>query len=291
MDEVARALEEDGAGEALPGASKHAQPVGALPSETAMSRYTTQEVRDVLARAIERQEAKRADTRLGFNELLAAAQEVGVDPEVLRQASRELRRQSAPTASAPVVAPDRDVVPESDPEPSSEDLANTPRLWLRRKRRQFFRHLGMYIIINAAMLLLGILLGNYHWVIYPALGWGIGLAADALTTFTATEEDFRVFREHRERKQRRRQRRRKLHDAVRDFHHQVLGSETRRLDVVAEEGARVLLETAAALRQRIATPPGDKLRVASEVASEADALADAASETEARREGPVQRAK
>ncbi len=61
------------------------------PGATAAQRFSTEEVREVLAKAVERQAEKEGSTKLGFDDLLAIAAEVGVDPESLREASRALR--------------------------------------------------------------------------------------------------------------------------------------------------------------------------------------------------------
>ena len=49
--------------------------------------FSTSEVREVLGKAIEQQAAKQGSTKLGFDELLAVAAEVGmgIDVESLRE--------------------------------------------------------------------------------------------------------------------------------------------------------------------------------------------------------------
>ncbi|MDC0681771.1 protein kinase domain-containing protein [Sorangium atrum] len=193
MDELLRALEAAGRGEApaaaaaatsatsaqAPGAKGSEAPRG---GETAAQRFSTEEVRDVLAQAIERQaaadggdaRAPRGDARLGFDDLLAAAEEVGVAPEALREASRALR------------ARERDDVERR----SSAATAAERATWLRRKRRDFYRHLGVYLIVNAVLLTLGFLLGVAFWVSIVPLLWAIGLGIHALVAFTAHEDDW-----------------------------------------------------------------------------------------------------
>ncbi|WP_437330247.1 protein kinase domain-containing protein [Sorangium sp. So ce381] len=196
MDELLRALEAAGRGEApaapaaatsatsappaqAPGAKGSEAPRG---GETAAQRFSTEEVRDVLAQAIERQaaadggdaRAPRGDARLGFDDLLAAAEEVGVAPEALREASRALR------------ARERDDVERR----SSAATAAERAAWLRRKRRDFYRHLGVYLIVNAVLLTLGFLLGVAFWVSIVPLLWAIGLGIHALVAFTAHEDDW-----------------------------------------------------------------------------------------------------
>ncbi|XXT24679.1 protein kinase [Sorangium sp. So ce429] len=188
MDDLVRALEAAGRGEApvapanlpparAPGAKGSEAPRG---GETAAQRFSTDQVRDVLARAIERQASAdgaappgaRGDARLGFDDLLAAAEEVGVDPEAVREASRALRARDAERMAGTATAAER-------------------AAWLRRKRRDFYRHLGIYVIVNAALVALLLLIGiNWHWGLLVALLWGIGLAIHGLVAFTADEDDW-----------------------------------------------------------------------------------------------------
>ncbi|WP_437909956.1 protein kinase [Sorangium sp. So ce327] len=193
MDELLRALEAAGRGEApaAPAAATSAPPAQApgvkgseapRGGETAAQRFSTEEVRDVLAQAIERQasadggeaRAQRGDARLGFDDLLAAAEEVGVGPEALREASRALR------------ARERDGVERR----SSATTAAERAAWLRRKRRDFYRHLGVYLIVNAALLTLAFPLGVVLWAAIIPLGWAIGVAIHGLVAFTAHEDDW-----------------------------------------------------------------------------------------------------
>ncbi|WP_437900637.1 protein kinase domain-containing protein [Sorangium sp. So ce124] len=198
MDELLRALEAAGRGEvpAAPAAAAATSATSAPPAqapgakgseaprggETAAQRFSTEEVRDVLAQAIERQaaadggdaRAPRGDARLGFDDLLAAAEEVGVAPEALREASRALRARER-----------GDVERRSSAATAAERAA-----WLRRKRRDFYRHLGVYLIVNAVLLTLGFLLGVAFWVSIVPLLWAIGLGIHALVAFTAHEDDW-----------------------------------------------------------------------------------------------------
>ncbi|WP_437627275.1 protein kinase domain-containing protein [Sorangium sp. So ce1151] len=194
MDDLVRALEAAGRGEApaapanlppaqAPGAKGSEAPRG---GETAAQRFSTEEVRDVLARAIERQAAgdgaappgARGDARLGFDDLLAAAEEVGVAPEALREASRALRARDAERKAGEATAAER-------------------AAWLRRKRRDLYRHLGVYVIVNTALVMLLLMIGiNWHWGLLVALLWGIGLAIHGLVAFTADEDDWAEEAEH-----------------------------------------------------------------------------------------------
>jgi serine/threonine-protein kinase len=164
MDEAVKALEAAASGQSAP-----APPPGA----TEAQRYSTGEVREVLGRAIE-QQARQGSARLGFDDLLAVAEEMGVDPEALREASRAVRVRA---------------------EEQSGDLENARKrdAWIRRKRRAFHRHAGVYAIINGALLVLGLVLLSFTpwWIWFlPALGWGIGLAIHGLVALSANADDW-----------------------------------------------------------------------------------------------------
>lgn len=54
-----------------------------------------------------------------------------------------------------------------------------------RDIRDFYQHLIIYIAINSFLFFLNLFTSTEHWwFIYPLLGWGIGLAAHALSVFT-----------------------------------------------------------------------------------------------------------
>jgi serine/threonine-protein kinase len=163
MDELLKALDAAARGERV-------APKGA----TEAQRFSTGEVREVLGKALEAQAAKQASTKLGFEDLLAVAAEVGIDAGSLREASRALR---APPAAEPAAPPDQGA-----------------RVWLRKKRRAFYRHAGVFAIVNGALLVLGLVLLSFTpwWVWFiPALGWGIGLAIHGLVALTAGDDDWR----------------------------------------------------------------------------------------------------
>ncbi len=168
MDELARALDGALKGEAVsekpasPPAARAEAPRsgvagggvagGAAPaaSATLLKRYTTQEVQEILSRAVDQQELKRADARLDFDDLVAAAAEVGVEPQVLREASRELRlrREEKANEGAAVQA------------------------WVRRRHRKFYRHLGVWAIVNTALMIIGALnpAASRGWRSWPSAG-------------------------------------------------------------------------------------------------------------------------
>src|SRR5580658_10977779 len=177
MDDVAQALDAavrggDELGSAKPRQVRERLPQGA----TEAQRFSTGEVREVLAKAIDHQAERQGSTKLGFEDLLAVAAEVGIDPDSLREASRALRAS------------------KQEPGATGGDFVKKRDAWIRHRRLTLYRHAGVYGIINGAILVLGLVLLRFTpwWIWFlPALGWGIGLAIHALVALTANEEDFR----------------------------------------------------------------------------------------------------
>jgi eukaryotic-like serine/threonine-protein kinase len=170
MDELRAALESAGRGEAPVEPSKNALVGGT----TFAQQFSTSEVSEVLGRAIEQQAAKQGSVKLGFDDLIAVAAEVGVDVDSLREASRALRLRSEERGTALANAAQRDA-------------------WLQQRRLMFYRHAGIYAIVNAALLALGLgLLSFTPWWIWflPALLWSVGVAIHGLIAFTSNEHDW-----------------------------------------------------------------------------------------------------
>lgn len=170
MEALRGALEAAARGEVVPEPAKAQPAVGA----TQELQFSTSEVREVLGRAIEHQATKQAKTQLGFDDLIAVAAEVGVDVESLREASRALRARGEEQLAVRSENAQRDA-------------------WLQQQRLIFYRHAGIYAIINAALLVLGLVLLSFTpwWIWFlPALGWGVGLAIHGLMAFTSNEQDW-----------------------------------------------------------------------------------------------------
>lgn len=53
-----------------------------------------------------------------------------------------------------------------------------------RELKEFYQHLFVYIGVNSFLFILNLVTSTEHWwFIYPLLGWGIGLAAHAISVF------------------------------------------------------------------------------------------------------------
>ncbi|WP_394824463.1 protein kinase domain-containing protein [Pendulispora albinea] len=177
MDDVAHALDAAvRAGDEPESAKPRRAPEQLARGATDAQRFSTGEVRDVLAKAIDQQGEREGSTKLSFEDLLAVAAEVGIDPDSLREASRALRASKQQPSAA-----DGDFVKKRD-------------AWFRQQRLNLYRHAGVYGIVNAGILVLGLVLLSFTpwWIWFlPLVGWGIGLAIHALVALTASEQDFR----------------------------------------------------------------------------------------------------
>jgi serine/threonine-protein kinase len=272
MDDVVRALEAAARGEEAPAVRTAPSPRAATPppsaapplaaptSPTLARRYSEEEVQAILSRAIDQQAAgPRDDGKLAFEDLLAAAQEVGVDTATLREASRAIRLRDQESTEVVNERAERD-------------------LWIRRKRRGFTRHLGIYLIVNAAFLMLGVITHGLPETLMPGLFWGIGLGIHGLRALTASEDEWREARDRKRREEAKRRRREERSEAVGRVVNRgvslLLGDDKsdrrgrRRIDADAE--------AAEAARMRINVTETRR----AEAEAEADALAD---ENEAKR--------
>ncbi len=70
----------------------------------------------------------------------------------------------------------------------------------------WYMHAGIYLVVNAFLFLLSTYgQGQQHWAIYPALGWGVGLALHGISVFalgSGSELRERLIQKERERLQR-----------------------------------------------------------------------------------------
>lgn len=73
--------------------------------------------------------------------------------------------------------------PGQQPAPQSydDDLRRRAEKQLKR-RAQFRQHLSSYLVVNGLLVAIWAVTGRgYFWPIWPILGWGVGLAFDALS--------------------------------------------------------------------------------------------------------------
>lgn len=188
--------------------------------------YSREEMDAILKRAIERQQAK-ADG-IGHEELVAAADEVGIPREEVEAAARDLAAEKAKVPPQQA-APTR--VPMSDGR--------------RREIRRFFRRAAGFGVLT---LFLFFLSGwSLHgWWIWAAMGFGVSLAMNAIKIVFYDERDEGAAGERGARRPSRRERRRMRRE-------EKLAEFERKVQIGADALVRVLDEARSA-RSRVATP-------------------------------------
>ncbi|WP_438026671.1 2TM domain-containing protein [Sorangium sp. So ce233] len=137
----------------------------AKPDKQSGRQYTEAEVRAILERAL-----RDAQTReVGHDELVAAAEEIGISRAAIEAASRdiELVRGEA-DARAAIVA---------------------------RRRKGFRSHLFSFVVVNAFLFAINVLTPGPWWFFWPLLGWGLGLAFHARAALSSDVSPRRIRRE------------------------------------------------------------------------------------------------
>lgn len=123
-------------------------------------RYSDEEVSAIIRRALG-QESHRET--IDHTELEDIARSSGISPEALRSAIEQ--------------------------EASEGDLDAAKDKWKQHHRREFYRHLTTYCIVNGFLVLVYLMTSRgYFWVVWPMMGWGIGLAFHYVNTFFVSED-------------------------------------------------------------------------------------------------------
>ncbi len=123
-------------------------------------RYSPEEVSAIVQRALEG--SRSVDETVSYADLVDTARELGISTEALENAL-------------------------ADQESRGEIEAARKRL-VRKRRAEFYNHLRSYLIVNGALLLINFITSSDFWVVWPLLGWGIGLAFHASSTFFVSDD-------------------------------------------------------------------------------------------------------
>ncbi|WP_437958402.1 2TM domain-containing protein [Sorangium sp. So ce119] len=236
----------------------------AKPDKQSGRQYTEAEVRAILERAL-----RDAQTReVGHDELVAAAEEIGISRAAIEGASRDIELvRGEEDARAAIVA---------------------------RRRKGFRSHLFSFVVVNAFLFAINALTPGPWWFFWPLLGWGLGLAFHAHAALSSDVPPRRLRREiersaerarreelRRLKEQRRAEsieRKQRLERSAEDFGHAVEEGVATVLSRIAQEIRGSVPPGPApaedeARRQRIAPPDAD------------DAESEALGEDEAERAG------
>ncbi|MFN8359034.1 MAG: 2TM domain-containing protein [Candidatus Kapaibacterium sp.] len=126
----------------------------------APSKYTSEQMEQILKNAIKKQGTKG---NISHDDLVSTARELGINEHDLEEAIRDYIEGISP-------------------------LEEAKNEWRLNKKRKFYSHLRTYLVVNAFFVAVSLMTGG-NWFIWPMLGWGLGLALDALGTFMPSDED------------------------------------------------------------------------------------------------------
>lgn len=124
--------------------------------------YTRDEMEEILRRAAER--TQQAEDGVRHDDLVAAAREVGIDPEAIEDALAELGQEKTREVAA--------------------------ARWTRDARRRFVSHFSTYLIVMTFLVSLNVLTTpSIWWAQWIALAWGLGVAFTARRAILAPSTD------------------------------------------------------------------------------------------------------
>lgn len=132
------------------------------------TRYTPEQVKLILEHALERRQGQ--GDGITHKDLLETARELEIDDQSLEDAIREYEETWA--------------------------LQDARERWKKRRKQKFFEHLRSYLVINAFLVALDMIFTGGTWFFWPLLGWGLGLALDAMEAFNPKEKDIEKGAQH-----------------------------------------------------------------------------------------------
>ena len=118
--------------------------------------FTDEEVSSIVRRALRQQSTPG---QISYEDLSEIALQSGISETSLRQAIEE--------------------------EEALGVLERAKEQWWARRKSSFFRHLRTYCLVQGFLFLVNVMTnpGGYLWVVWPILGWGLGLAFHAAEAF------------------------------------------------------------------------------------------------------------
>lgn len=110
-------------------------------------RYSREEVDAILGRALREQHDEGGMTH---EELVSAAKEIGVTPEQIDRAAKHVG--------------------------TEKELDQRVAKYMRSRWRAFGTHVASYLIVMVFLAIANWMTTSYPWIVWPAAGWGVGLA-------------------------------------------------------------------------------------------------------------------
>jgi hypothetical protein len=122
--------------------------------------YSQEEAEAILTKAVGRQPGGT----VSHEQLLAMAEELGITPQEVEAVLGEARE--------------------------AEDGAKLRLEFIGMRRATFWPHLIPYLLVNFMLLFINMKSGGFPWVLFPLLGWGIGLACHAVAVLPTRGPEF-----------------------------------------------------------------------------------------------------
>lgn len=200
-------------------------------------RYDEKEVREILRRAIERDQDESG--QLGRSDIIAAASELGIDSASVRVAMEDI---------------DRD-----------RELTDEVELIRLQRKSKWLSHVTTWAIVNAFLFGVNLLTGGAWWFYWPLMAWGIFVAMHTVRVVLADDrrdrekaakrlDKRRAQREKEARKRQKKEAEKELEQAIERGVHALLGAAARRVEAAAEA---ISPKEKASGSVRIASPDDD----------------------------------
>jgi hypothetical protein len=82
-----------------------------------------------------------------------------------------------------------------DTEPRTDEELREQAILQLKKKRDFRTHIFIYVLVNAMLIVIWAVTGaGFFWPVFPIIGWGIGVGANAWDVFARkpiTEDEIR----------------------------------------------------------------------------------------------------
>ena len=119
--------------------------------------YNEEEAQEILRIAAGLPSSGSDSDGISRQTLLQTAQELGISPEALAAAEEKVGAERR----------DRELYAE----------------FISKRRHSFYVSLSRYIFVNTILIVIDVTNGGSYWFYWPLLGWGIGMAREAISTF------------------------------------------------------------------------------------------------------------
>lgn len=185
--------------------------------------FTQAEVDAILARAIERAHAEKAE--LTLDDLVQIGGELGIEKDaVLRSAEEVAPEPQAKPSTPPAVSP-------AVQKPELSEIET----WKRDEKKKWLSGVAVYVVVNLFLAAINLMTSpRRFWFIWPLLGWGLAIALSAIKLFTVDDESIRSELAKTRRRNDRQATRRQRREARREFNERVREEVRAQVDSLVE---------------------------------------------------------